>query len=90
MFRSTSAENANTTPPHPFAEQSDVDMRRMLMSPFKDELIQAYDNGYAQGYDDARAEFEGELKCCRNELCLRCGSYKQAHLGACDGCRWKH
>ncbi len=26
---------------------------------------------------------------CRNELCLRCGNYKQRHLGACDGCRWK-
>ena len=27
---------------------------------------------------------------CRNELCLRCGDYKQRHLGACDGCRWVH
>ena len=26
---------------------------------------------------------------CRNELCLYCGQYKQRHLGACDGCRWK-
>lgn len=25
----------------------------------------------------------------RNELCLKCGKYKDAHLGACDGCRWK-
>lgn len=25
----------------------------------------------------------------RGELCLCCGKYKQAHLGACDGCRWK-
>jgi len=24
-----------------------------------------------------------------NELCLKCGSYREAHLGACDGCRWK-
>lgn len=30
-----------------------------------------------------------ELKACRNELCLRCGEYKTAHLGSCDGCRWK-
>ena len=29
------------------------------------------------------------LKDCRNELCLRCGQYKQRHLGACDGCRWR-
>lgn len=25
----------------------------------------------------------------RNELCLRCGKYKEAHLGACDDCRFK-
>lgn len=30
-----------------------------------------------------------DLKDCRNELCLRCGSYRNAHNGACDGCRWK-
>jgi Lar family restriction alleviation protein len=31
-----------------------------------------------------------DFRDCRNELCLRCGSYKTAHLGSCDGCRWKH
>ena len=31
----------------------------------------------------------GELKMCRNELCLRCGAYHGAHKGACDYCRWK-
>ncbi len=25
----------------------------------------------------------------RNELCLKCGRYRDAHKGACDGCRWK-
>lgn len=30
-----------------------------------------------------------DLKDCRNELCLKCGSYREKHLGACDGCRWK-
>lgn len=30
-----------------------------------------------------------DLKDCRNELCLYCGKYKERHLGACDGCRWK-
>ena len=30
-----------------------------------------------------------ELIQCRNELCLRCGNYKEAHKGACDGCRFK-
>ena len=34
-------------------------------------------------------ELYAALRDCRNELCLRCGQYKEAHLGACDGCRWK-
>ena len=24
----------------------------------------------------------------RNELCQKCGRYRDAHKGACDGCRW--
>ena len=36
---------------------------------------------------DAIESLSGELKTCRNELCLRCGSYREKHLGACDGCR---
>ena len=30
-----------------------------------------------------------DFRDCRNELCLKCGGYKQRHLGACDGCRWR-
>ena len=37
----------------------------------------------------ALADTKAELNMCRDELCLRCGDYKQRHLGACDGCRWK-
>ena len=39
--------------------------------------------------DMTRAELIRELKDCRNELCLQCGGYLNAHLGSCDGCRWK-
>ena len=35
------------------------------------------------------ADLKSDLKDCRNELCLKCGDYKQKHLGACDGCRWR-
>ena len=41
---------------------------------------------------EAKADHDrlvSELRDCRNELCLRCGSYKTAHLGSCNGCRWK-
>lgn len=37
---------------------------------------------------DAIEELRTDLKDCRNELCLRCGQYKQRHLDACEGCRW--
>lgn len=43
-------------------------------------------------YLDAESKIKrlkSELRDCRNELCLKCGEYKQRHLGACDGCRWK-
>ena len=35
-------------------------------------------------------KYRVELHNCRNELCLRCGQYKNAHLGACDDCRYRH
>lgn len=35
------------------------------------------------------AYLKSELKDCRNELCLKCGQYRERHLGACDGCRWR-
>lgn len=32
---------------------------------------------------------EKTLRQCKNELCSQCGLYKLAHLGYCDGCRWR-
>lgn len=34
-------------------------------------------------------EAKSELAAMRNELCYKCGNYREAHNGACDGCRWK-
>lgn len=36
------------------------------------------------------SKLQKELNDCRNELCLKCGNYRESYLGACDGCRWKH
>lgn len=30
-----------------------------------------------------------ELHAMKNELCQYCGKYKNAHEGACDGCKWR-
>lgn len=32
---------------------------------------------------------QAQLADARNELCQKCGTYKWAHKGACDECRWK-
>lgn len=32
---------------------------------------------------------QAELAAMRNELCYMCGNYREAHNGACDGCRWE-
>ena len=32
---------------------------------------------------------EYDYRDCVNELCLKCGNYHEAYVGACDGCRWK-
>ena len=36
-----------------------------------------------------RDELKKELAAMRNELCFKCGNYREAHNGACDGCRWR-
>lgn len=38
---------------------------------------------------DSNAKLAADRKVLKNELCQYCGKYKQAHKGACDGCRWK-
>ena len=37
-----------------------------------------------------RDEVRKELHEAKNELCLFCGKYQEAHNGACDGCRWRN
>lgn len=42
--------------------------------------------------DESRKELheaKSELNAMRNELCFKCGKYREAHNGACDGCLWK-
>ena len=38
---------------------------------------------------DSNMKLGADRKALKNELCQYCGKYKQAHEGACDGCRWK-
>ena len=36
-----------------------------------------------------RDELKKQLHEAKNELCCKCGKYREAHNGACDGCRWE-
>ena len=38
---------------------------------------------------DSNMKLGADRKALINELCQHCGKYKQAHEGACDGCRWR-
>ena len=37
----------------------------------------------------AMAECKADRDVLRNELCYLCGKYRNAHNGACNGCRWE-
>ena len=57
--------------------------------------IKKFYNGYDQldavnsRLMDTNAKLAADRKALINELCQHCGKYKQAHEGACDGCRWR-
>ena len=61
-----------------------------------------YDCGYEEESDAAMAaidiieSLQAQLSAsqrraqdARNELCQKCGRYREAHIGACDGCMWR-
>lgn len=56
----------------------------------RDAQIADMSDGLAQFAKTVAVEEEqSELHAMKNELCQYCGRYKQAHEGACDGCKWR-
>lgn len=56
----------------------------------RDKQIEDMKQGMAQlAKAVAVKEEQSELHAMKNELCQYCGKYKQAHVGTCDGCRWR-
>ena len=56
----------------------------------RDAQIEKMSEGLAQFAKAVAVEEEqSELHAMKKELCQYCGKYKQAHNGACDGCRRK-
>ncbi len=68
--------------------------RRKRLINLRDELETAYGSisqldGTNSSLMDANEKLAADRKALINELCQYCGKYKQAHEGACDGCRWR-
>lgn len=56
----------------------------------RDKQIEDMKQGVAQlAKAVAVKEEQSKLHAMKNELCQYCGKYKQAHDGACDGCKWR-
>nr|DAE45991.1 MAG TPA: hypothetical protein [Caudoviricetes sp.] len=55
----------------------------------RDKQIEDMEQGMAQLTKAVAVKEDDELHAMKNELCQYCGKYKQAHEGACDGCRWR-
>lgn len=70
-----------------------AELRKRLID-LRDELETAYDSisqldGASSSLMAANSKLAADRKALINELCQYCGKYKQAHEGACDGCRWR-
>lgn len=60
----------------------------------REELKEHYDtvsqlDGANSSLMAANEKLAADRKDLINELCKYCGKYKQAHEGACDGCKWR-
>lgn len=69
------------------------ELRKALVDK-REELKTAYDSisqldGANSSLMAANSKLAADRKALINELCQYCGKYKQAHEGACDGCRWR-
>ena len=67
------------------------EQRSITMQELAEMAIYAYLKPEARTVQphELNSKLHHELEDCRNELCLKCGNYKEDYLGACDGCRWK-
>lgn len=70
-----------------------AELRKRIID-LRDELKTAYDSisqldGANSSLMAANEKLAADRKALINELCQYCGKYKQAHEGACDGCKWR-
>lgn len=87
-------EDTGYTPEEIAKLQGDLIMSNAELLKTREELKGHYDSisqldGANSSLMAANEKLAADRKALINELCQYCGKYKQAHEGACDGCRWR-
>ena len=87
-------EDTGYTPEEIAKLQGDLIQRNADLLKTREELKAHYDSisqldGANSSLMAANEKLAADRKDLINELCQYCGKYKQAHEGACDGCRWR-
>lgn len=87
-------EDTGYTPEEIAKLQGDLIQRNAELLKTREDLKEHYDSisqldGANSSLMAANDKLVADRKALINELCQYCGKYKQAHEGACDGCRWR-
>ena len=87
-------EDTGYTPEEIVKLQGALIQRNAELLKTREELKEHYDSisqldGANSSLMAANSKLAADRKALINELCQYCGKYKQAHEGACDGCRWR-
>lgn len=87
-------EDTGYTPEEIAKLQGDLIQRNAELLKTREELKEHYDSisqldGANSSLMAANKKLAADRKALINEQCQHCGKYKQAHEGACDGCRWR-
>lgn len=94
FLRLAAYEDTGYTPEEIAKLQGDLIMSNAELLKTREELKEHYDSisqldGANSSLMAANEKLAADRKALINELCQYCGKYKQAHEGACDGCRWR-
>ena len=87
-------EDTGYTPEEIAKLQGDLIQRNAELLKTREKLKEHYDSisqldGANSSLMAANEKLAADRKDLVNELCQYCGKYKQAHEGACDGCKWR-
>lgn len=87
-------EDSGYTPEEIAKLQGNRIQRNAELLKTREEIKDLYDSisqldGANSSLMAANKKLAADRKVLINELCQYCGKYKQAHEGACDGCRWR-